>query len=150
MGLILIMLGVPVLMGLIWKVFGNEDDDAKSATGVTLVFTFFIVACIMMPVFWVSSIGTVNRMEAMYSENLHNYDRTIEMLERGIEATKDKPLDLANLSQIESYQKAITDKRNAINKFNEIYRNHTYWQDSFINGLFIKNLPDYMEPIRID
>lgn len=152
MGIIISFVSLTFLATLIAYVSNKTSttmtpEKAREATGV--VFAGFttasivltgIIALILVP----TSISQANNLKAFYYANAAEYQLAAERLYEGVpeDMTTEQWFDSANLQQIQQYGQGVLDLRDAVAQYNILVVTHRYWQNSFMAGLFYKDLPE--------
>jgi len=121
--------------GTKWGRIKEKVLDAVFAGVVSTVICVIIIGLVSLGTV-LSSVDSRNKLDVTYTENLTEYKQAVDMTYNGIQGIDPAaPLSFENATQIQAYERAVADYRNAVVDFNEKLKTHTYWQDNWFIGV---------------
>jgi len=160
MGIIIIGIVISLLVGGIcfytsentWgrkQTFKGRIDDAMGGTAVTAGICGFLIFLVTLGCMF-NSIDGRNDLDVTYTENLAEYKQAVDMTYEGIQGIDTTaPLSFENATQIQAYERAVSDYRSAAVEFNEKFKRHSYWQNNWFIGVLYVDLPSDLDYVSI-
>lgn len=160
MGMILVLIAIMSLSMAIVVVVNtlmvmNPQNKVSSLLedagwgGISMSGFLTVVGIVIAVAIVLTSTSSVNSKVAFYDTNASVYREAVALAKEGVERSQESTfVEGANFEQVKAFIDTVNDMRGDVQSFNRGIVSHRYWQDSFMFGMFWRNLPDRIKPIE--